>query len=162
MYDYRNVDRLFAIWQAIWPDSYTTSEVNEYGTYTIAPGATDDINSRTFSPILSFDAHTRSLTTPTTALTPLHSDSEGTLYTSATVRSTRTFGYSYPEVVDWGVNFTQLSSNVRANVNKLYNPTGRIAARSLRPRFSNTTHEYNNATNATTDYQYFVNIQLDK
>ncbi|KAK4690189.1 hypothetical protein P7C71_g6534, partial [Lecanoromycetidae sp. Uapishka_2] len=139
-----NVDRLLAIWQAIHPDSYTTPEVNTVGTQTIAPGTIDDINS---------------------PLTPFHSDNAGTLYTSATVRSTRTFGYTYPEVIDWNVNATQLSSNVRANVNKLYNPTGSISQtkpRSLKPRLSNATHSYPYMNSTTTDYQYFVNIRLDK
>lgn len=41
-----NVDRLFAIWQAIYPDSYTISEVDKEGTFTNAPGAAEDINTR--------------------------------------------------------------------------------------------------------------------
>ena len=41
-----NVDRLFAIWQAIYPDSYTTPEVNAEGTFTDAPGSTEDTNTR--------------------------------------------------------------------------------------------------------------------
>lgn len=49
-YGYRNVDRLFAIWQAIYPNSYTTPEVNAEGTFTIAPGSNDTINSRTSTP----------------------------------------------------------------------------------------------------------------
>lgn len=42
----RNVDRLFAIWQAIYPDSYTTPQADAYGTFTNSPGGTEDINTR--------------------------------------------------------------------------------------------------------------------
>lgn len=132
-----NVDRLFAIWQAIYPNSYTTSEADAEGTYTIAPGQTEDVN---------------------TPLTPFHSDSMGTLYTSATARSTRTFGYTYPEVVDWGVNATQLSSNTRAALNKLYNPTNTIATRSLFNKRDEPTAPYTNIT----EYEYYINIRVPK
>lgn len=132
-----NVDRLFAIWQAIYPDSYTTAEADAEGTYTIAPGDTEDVN---------------------TALTPFHSDSMGTLYTSATARSTRAFGYTYPEVVDWGVNATQLSANTRAALNNLYNPTGSISTRSLSTKRDNSTAPYSN----TTEYEYYINIRVPK
>ncbi|MCJ1229614.1 hypothetical protein MMC12_006283 [Toensbergia leucococca] len=134
-----NVDRLFAIWQALYPDSYTTPEVDPYGTFTNKPGETEDIN---------------------TALTPFHSDNASTLYTSATVRSTKHFGYTYPEVSDWKVTPSQLSSNVRANVNAIYNPTGSIAQRSLHPR--NNTQAPSTSSQNATSYQYFVNIRVNK
>ena len=132
-----NVDRLFAIWQAIYPSSYTTAEVDAEGTFTNAPGETEDVN---------------------TPLTPFHSDTLGTLYTSATVRSTRPFGYTYPEVVDWAVNATQLSSNTRAALNNLYNPSGSISTRSLFDKRDKHTAPYTNAS----DYQYYINIRVPK
>ena len=98
-----NVDRIFAIWQALYPDSYVTSEVDSFGTYTNRAGSTEDVN---------------------TPLTPFHSNTGGTLYTSTSARSTRTFGYSVPEVVDWNVSKDQLAANTRRAVNQLYNPTG--------------------------------------
>ena len=55
-----NVDRLVAIWQAIYPDSWiSTSQVNLAGTYTDEPGAPEDGNSSGFflcmvSPKLKF------------------------------------------------------------------------------------------------------------
>ncbi|KAL2041570.1 hypothetical protein N7G274_005952 [Stereocaulon virgatum] len=138
-----NVDRLFAIWQAIYPNSYTTSEVNAQGTFTISPGTNDTL----YSP-----------------LTPFHSNYNGTLYTSKTARYTRHFGYSYPEVVDWGINATQLSSNTRANLNNLYNPTGSIATRPLLHKRSNGTAPCarSNATTEVIEYQYSINIRVDK
>ena len=41
----RNVDRLFAMWQAVYADTYLTAEVDAAGTYTNAPGATEDVTS---------------------------------------------------------------------------------------------------------------------
>ena len=41
-----NVDRIFAIWQAIYPDSYTTPQADSAGTFTNTPGGTEDINTR--------------------------------------------------------------------------------------------------------------------
>lgn len=37
---------------------------------------------------------------PRRQLTPFHSSTNGTTWTSATIRSTHTFGYTYPEVAD--------------------------------------------------------------
>lgn len=105
-----NVDRLIAIWQAIHPESFTISQVNQDGTYTNAPAMTEDEH---------------------TPLTPFHSDNNGTFYTSVTARYTRHFGYTYPEIIDWDVNSTQLFSNVRRNLNLLYNPSGSLSSRSL-------------------------------
>ena len=58
------------------------------------------------------------------ALYPFHASTEQSNYhTSASSRSISSFGYSYPEIVDWGgVSQQQLQQNVRAAVNKLYNP----------------------------------------
>ena len=92
------------------------------------------------------------------ALTPFHSDDAGTLYTSETARYTRTFGYSYPEIVDWNVNSSQLSSNVRAKFNALYNPTGGITKRSSPNKRAKAAVQFPNAA----DYQWFVNVRVDK
>ena len=56
-------------------------------------------------------------------MTPFHSDDFGGLYTSISARYTRSFGYSYPETIDWNVTPNDLSSAVRAKVNTLYGPT---------------------------------------
>ena len=46
---YRNMDRLLAIWQAIYPNSWIdTSQINEIGTFTDAPGSYENVNTRTF------------------------------------------------------------------------------------------------------------------
>lgn len=103
-----NIDRLLAIWSAMNPDSYVVPQSTQYGTYTIPAGSTEDKD---------------------TPLNPFHRDAAGTLHTSTTARSTRTFGYTYPEIVDWNVTPEQLASTVRASVNALYGPTRSLTAR---------------------------------
>lgn len=45
------------------------------------------------------------------------------MYTSDAVRSTLTFGYTYPELTDWNISAVTLASNVRGAINALYNPS---------------------------------------
>ncbi|KIW91999.1 uncharacterized protein Z519_06981 [Cladophialophora bantiana CBS 173.52] len=97
-----NVDRLFAMWQALYPDTYIEPTVNAYGSYYEAVGFVDS---------------------GTTALAPFHSDSGSSLFTSNDVRSMKRFGYSYPELPDWEMNPGELAANVRTAVNSLYNPS---------------------------------------
>jgi len=134
-----NVDRLVAIWQALYPNSFTSPQVDEFGTFTNRPGAKEDIN---------------------TPLTPFHSDTKGTFYTSATARKTFTFGYSYPEVVDWNVSTTQLSTNVKIAINKLYNPKGAISTRSRITRGMDIEERAVVSINDA-KYQWAINIRSD-
>ncbi|OAG39398.1 hypothetical protein AYO21_06414 [Fonsecaea monophora] len=97
-----NVDRLFAMWQALHPDTYIEPTVNAYGSYYENVGFVDS---------------------GTTALAPFHSDGGSTLFTSDDVRSTKVFGYSYPELPDWEMGSDDLANNVRIAVNSLYNPS---------------------------------------
>lgn len=140
-----NVDRLFAIWQAIYPSSFVTSQISFYGTYTNTPGKSEDIN---------------------TPLTPFHSDDAGALHTSVTARSTRSFGYTYPEIVDWGVNATQLTANVKARLNALYNPSSSVERRStMSSRGSNRGSNRGNGARRFPNgrnRQWFINIRVDK
>ncbi|MCJ1391703.1 hypothetical protein MMC18_004568 [Xylographa bjoerkii] len=131
-----NVDRLTTIWQALYPNSFTVPEADSYGTFTNPPGGIEDVN---------------------TPLTPFHSSSYGTLYTSTTARYTRTFGYAYPEVQDWNVSASQLSATVRATINNLYNPSGSASKRSLPGQ-----RLEKRAINANTAaYQWAINIAAD-
>ena len=100
-----NVDRVFAIWQAIYPDQFTVPWNTTQDDYVIPMGTTVDAS---------------------TPLYPFHNNAQGTLFTSNDVRSTKSFGYTYPEVMDWGVNSDPavLKANVTAIVNQIYNPTG--------------------------------------
>ncbi|KAF2735384.1 Di-copper centre-containing protein [Polyplosphaeria fusca] len=95
MLHHANVDRMFAIWQALNPNSYVSPASNPYATFWSRAGATADTN---------------------TPLKPFHKDSAGNFWTSTTVRSTSTFGYTYPELVN--SNTTSLI----ATINALYGP----------------------------------------
>ncbi|MCJ1287371.1 hypothetical protein MMC26_006720 [Xylographa opegraphella] len=132
-----NVDRLTTIWQALYPTSFTTPEASSYGTFTNPSGSLEDAN---------------------TPLTPFHASPNGTLYTSTTVRSPRTFGYAYPEVQDWNAtSAAQLAATVRATINSLYNPDSATEKRSARTREPGT-----RATSAlAAHYQWAINIAAD-
>ncbi|KAL9589590.1 MAG: hypothetical protein Q9203_001629 [Teloschistes exilis] len=131
-----NVDRLFALWQAVYPEANFPPQVNDAGTYTNDPGKSEDSN---------------------TPLTPFHSDDSGSFWTSSKVWSTKTFGYAYPEIIDWGVNRSRLTSNVKARINALYNPTGSTSQRSASSDGPRTLTLTPNAMSV----QWFVNIRLD-
>ena len=75
MLHHANIDRLFAMWQVINPDSYVVSTAATADTYNFRTG--DMLDSQSI-------------------LTPFH-DSSGTFWNSDTARDTRTFGYWYPE-----------------------------------------------------------------
>jgi tyrosinase len=96
-----NVDRLFALWQALNPDSWMVPTINAYGSYYESPGTVDSSSS---------------------ALAPFHADNGTTLFTSDDVRPTARFGYAYPELPDWSMNATGLMYYARQQINQLYNP----------------------------------------
>ncbi|KAI9886218.1 MAG: hypothetical protein M1823_001953 [Watsoniomyces obsoletus] len=96
------VDRIAAMWQVLHPETFVEPRANSFGTYTTAPGGVEDANS---------------------PLTPFHSNDQGAFWTSNSARSEKTFGYTYPELVDWNVSPEQLRTNVRAAVNRLYGNT---------------------------------------
>ncbi|PQE14942.1 hypothetical protein CJF32_00002481 [Rutstroemia sp. NJR-2017a WRK4] len=99
-----NVDRLFAMWQAIYPNVYLQPALEQVGTFTISQGAID---------------------TSSSPLTPFSTSDGNTAWTSDSARTTRTFGYSYSSVPDAIItNATELAANVTATVNALYNPKG--------------------------------------
>ncbi|KAI4220330.1 MAG: hypothetical protein L6R36_007696 [Xanthoria steineri] len=133
-----NTDRLFALWQAVYPESnFTSSQVSAYDTLTIDAGQTEDIN---------------------TPLAPFHSDDSGTLWTSATSWTTKEFGYSYPEINDWAFNSSQLSSNVKTRLNALYNPTKTISKRAVSADTSSSIGLSPNAMNI----QWLAKIRISK
>ena len=97
-----NVDRLFAIWQVLYPDTYVEPEPSQDGTFTKAPGTTEDIGS---------------------SLTPFWSD-PSSFHTSASARNTISFGYVYPETQSWKFTTTQqYQQSIRSTMNKLYGTT---------------------------------------
>ncbi|PVH87280.1 Di-copper centre-containing protein [Cadophora sp. DSE1049] len=98
-----NVDRLFALYQAINPNTYVTPQIDQFGTYAVTPNTLD------------------TLTTP---LAPFAPTGAGPYYTSTSARLTSTFGYTYPEIQDWTQSPAQLRANVTAAINTLYSPNG--------------------------------------
>src|SRR5450756_1550021 len=82
-----NVDRIFALWQAVFPNQYLTPMSEGPGTFALAPGTLD---------------------TQYTPLEPFSSNGRGQFYTSASSWKTSTFGYTYPEIQDWNQTPAQL------------------------------------------------------
>jgi hypothetical protein len=76
-----NMDRLWAIWSAINPDSYVIPLKNNVGTYAEAPRTIGDMK---------------------TTLWPFRKDSTNSFHTAASVRDTQTFGDSYPQKLSTG------------------------------------------------------------
>lgn len=94
------VDRCFAMWQALYPNSYVVPEPATYSTFTNSAGQTQNSSS---------------------SLTPFHEDASGDFWTSDSVRSTETFGYVYPETINsTGANIT---AQVVSAINTLYGTT---------------------------------------
>ncbi|KAI1801867.1 Di-copper centre-containing protein [Daldinia bambusicola] len=81
-----NVDRQFAIWQALNVDNKENwferedEQLSDNGTWSIEKGAKD---------------------TPTTPLAPFHKDTKATYFTSDDIRDWTQWGYSYPELQPW-------------------------------------------------------------
>ncbi|OCL01252.1 Di-copper centre-containing protein [Glonium stellatum] len=71
------IDRCFAIWQALYPNSYVEPMAQTYATFTTPAGSVEDMSS---------------------PLTPFHMNGNGEFWTSTLVRSTTTFSYTYPEL----------------------------------------------------------------
>jgi tyrosinase len=103
-----NVDRLFAIWQAINPNTWSINQKTDSGTFAVTAGTTE---------------------TSRTPLYPFSKDSNGKLYTSDDVRKTTDLGYTYPEIRPWGKTATQNTKDVTAAIRTLYDPQNKLARR---------------------------------
>ncbi|KXL44734.1 hypothetical protein M433DRAFT_166430 [Acidomyces richmondensis BFW] len=143
------VDRCFALWQVLYPDSYVEPMAAVEQTFYNPVGEVLDINS---------------------ALKPFYSNGNGSFWTSAGIRSTTTFGYTYTDLGNGSV------SAVQAAVNRLYGsnigtstPTDPMWMSKKR---SNKVYEFRNtkaldasAPNETRDgiyYEYIANIKSQK
>lgn len=100
-----NVDRLFAMWQALYPTSWVTPAAALVNSFTTSAGQIQDSK---------------------TALTPFYAETNGTFWDSDMVRDPKALGYSYQEVAGLslaagaGKQSQELQSRVRTVVNKLY------------------------------------------
>jgi tyrosinase len=99
MLHHGNVDRYFAMWQAInYQHQMFNSVDTTHGLLGIVAGSNVTVN---------------------TPLKPFF-DQSPTLHTSGSVTSIREFGYTYPEIDDWSKEPEELANFVRARVNSFY------------------------------------------
>jgi tyrosinase len=132
------VDRAFAIWQALYPESYVEPETSDFETFTISPGDIEDVNS---------------------GLTPFHTDTTGDLWTSVSARSTGTFGYSYPELPFWTEDSdpSAYQASLRSKINELYGPPANTTP------LANTPHTKRALTTNSNQYrEWIANIRAQR
>lgn len=134
-----NVDRLFAIWQAIYPDAWIEGQVNTVGTFYTPPNTVEN---------------------STWPLAPFHKDQNGGMFNSDDVRNIKDLGYAYREIVDWNVTKEQLTKNAITWVNQAYNPNGSGGAVSKRSNDAGSAVHRKSAT--ASDNQYVLNLKVDK
>ncbi|KAL4748038.1 hypothetical protein BDW72DRAFT_196173 [Aspergillus terricola var. indicus] len=104
-----NIDRIFALWQALNPDKwFEEGIVNEF-----------------FQEIIGLSPGAK--ITPETELRPFHKDTQGTVLTPNDVRWPYTFGYTYPELQTWKEEYApdpyhseRLLDDLRRTINELY------------------------------------------
>ncbi|KAJ5925145.1 hypothetical protein N7454_007784 [Penicillium verhagenii] len=102
-----NIDRIFALWQALNPDKwFVENKVNEF-----------------FQEIIGLDKDAK--ITPQTPLRPFHKDIKGTVITPVDVRYPWSLGYTYPELQTWKYepqNYTSqpFIADLRKKINELY------------------------------------------
>lgn len=97
------IDRLFAMWQGMYPNSWVQPNMARVNSYTTTVGQM--LNS-------------------SSALTPFYASSNGTFWNSDMLRDTRVLGYTYPEIQSISLsNATSVAmgrSSLVAAINKLY------------------------------------------
>ncbi|KKA30812.1 hypothetical protein TD95_003673 [Thielaviopsis punctulata] len=99
-----NVDRLTAIWQAMYPDEWITQYAAGENSYTTEIGEMVDAN---------------------TPLTPFYADTDGNFWTSNMARDTRTFGYIYEETVGFPLNGSSAAMSRKNLVSAIVSKYGR-------------------------------------
>lgn len=90
-----NVDRMFALWQSLYPNSYTVNSHTAQASFAVA--ANTQVNGDTF-------------------LAPFHAGTNGQPHTTNSVRDTNTFKYTYPELTSGDTS----PSGMMAKINALY------------------------------------------
>lgn len=107
------IDRCFAIWQALNPESYVTPKAAAYSTFTMTAGSIQDAS---------------------TPLKPFYDAGGSNFYSSEDVVTTESFGYAYPETLQGG----NITSQVIKAINLLYGTTAPAKNNSARsnPSFS--------------------------
>lgn len=106
MLHHANVDRLIAMWQAIYYNQSMFNITSECSATFAMPRG--EVNAS--SPLKPFF------------------NNNGDFHTSTSITNIKTFGYTYPEIDDWSLSPEALSTYVRTQVNRLYS-TGRGASK---------------------------------
>ncbi|KAK1752501.1 hypothetical protein QBC47DRAFT_59111 [Echria macrotheca] len=94
-----NVDRIFAIWQTLNPKSWVLPQAAVLSSYTTSRGEIQN---------------------STTALTPFYAGSDGTFWTSDSVRDHTKFGYTYAELSGGAKAGSKARRQVMKAINRLY------------------------------------------
>jgi tyrosinase len=135
------IDRCFAMWQILNPNSYVVDEPARYNSFTTAAGSIQTINS---------------------PLTPFHKDASGTFWTAADVYNTSVFGYEYPETGSYtGQNTT---ANINSAINALYG-NGAVVSISLASKYKSKTKRADDPIDVSVDGTYMewiANIKVKK
>jgi len=139
-----NIDRLFAIWQALNQHTYVTGQRNGGGTYGVPPNTWEDGNTR---------------------LTPFRG-LNGQFWTSNSVRDTSTFGYGYYETPKWRFknNEAGYGAFVRSKVNSLYGSTAAsLSTRRVKRDTNNATEDaVIDSVNNGVYYDWRIDVTADK
>ncbi|KAH8725083.1 common central domain of tyrosinase-domain-containing protein [Phaeosphaeriaceae sp. PMI808] len=128
-----NIDRIIALYQYRYPDTWVESASQAMGTFTMAKGSAQGADS---------------------PLAPFHMNADGHMWTSATSRNWTSFGYTYPELMKNPSNET-----FTATLNKLYKPKTQ-GLNSTIPTLP-TPGNGNNKTVQATDWLCEVNMPTD-
>lgn len=95
-FHHANMDRIIALYQYRYPDTWVEDAKQARGTFAVAKGAVEG---------------------PASPLAPFHMNARGDMWTSTTSRNWTSFGYTYPELMSNPSNQTFTST-----LNKLYKP----------------------------------------
>jgi tyrosinase len=94
------VDRIFAIWQALYPNTWVVPQEAALPSYTTSRGQIQD---------------------SATALTPFYASGDGTFWTSDTIRDHTLFGYTYAELVSSSAAGPNMTANTEAGIKRAIN-----------------------------------------
>lgn len=103
------VDRFFALWQTLYPDTYVEPASQIYGNYWYTAGTELDSESPLF---------------------PFHADTAGNFWTPDSVRDYSQFGYTYPELQSGN------NDDIKAAVNQLYGAGQSTSSKTKRGSYS--------------------------
>ncbi|KAF2857624.1 Di-copper centre-containing protein [Piedraia hortae CBS 480.64] len=133
-----NIDRLFAMYQAVYPSTYVEPMAQLEQTFATTQGQVMDVNS---------------------PLSPFHnSNTSNTYWTSSDVRTISTFGYTYNDLGDGS------AASVKKTINSLYGSSS-AGTSSGATRFVNLAASSSSATNTDEEgqlYEYLATVSSRK